>query len=341
MDTLWSVWNQPEHTLKIPNTTYTLKGFSIAACRTSFYIPELKMMFDAALAANFAPENILITHCHSDHTANIPFLLYSAKDGRKITIYSPAESYEKINTFIRAAAAMTMDVDLNALPSSFGSSTSSSSSSSDSSPSPRNGDSSTSTPRSSSSADIHEVDEVLHSVYDMIPCYSGSKTEIYVHHKSICMTLEVFRCYHSVPSLGYGLVEKRTKLKHEYQGKSGHELADMKHQGIEIDEEIEVPFFLYLGDTTIEVLQDKENEKEIWKYSTVMIECTFLLDEEEGQAESRKHMHWNHLLPYIEEHPETFFILYHFSRRYKAEEIREFFDQNASSLSNVHPWISS
>lgn len=72
-----------------------------------------------------------------------------------------------------------------------------------------------------------------------------------------------------------------------------------------------------------------------------MIECTFILEEELQQAEITQHMHWNDLEKAIRSHPDNFFILYHFSQRYKPEEIRQFFAVNASDIRNMHTWISS
>lgn len=49
VNALWNTWNDREP-IKIPNTEYTLKGFSIAALRTNFYIKELGIMLDAGLS---------------------------------------------------------------------------------------------------------------------------------------------------------------------------------------------------------------------------------------------------------------------------------------------------
>jgi ribonuclease Z len=293
METLWSMWNKGE-TFKIPNTCYTLKGFSIAALRTNFYIPELKVMLDGGLSANVSPDNILVTHCHSDHVANLPYHLYSAID-KKITIFAPAENYQRINRYIQAAFAMTGNTDEN----------------------------------------DEEFNKNLNSWYEMIPAYKG-RTEIIVSGNRT-MGLEIIPCDHGVPSIGFGLIEKRLKLKAEYAQLPGKELGNLKKSGVEINYEVEMPFFLYLGDTSEKVLLDEN----ILKYRTIMIECTFLLEEESEQATMTKHMHWKHLYPFIQAHSEIFFVIYHFSQRYKAEEIKAFFEPFLKEMSNFHPWISS
>ena len=82
--TYWKIWNcRPLY--QIPTTPFTLKGYSIAALRTNFYIKELGIMLDAGLSSpNVTINHMLITHPHSDHTANIPFHIYSYKAPDKI-----------------------------------------------------------------------------------------------------------------------------------------------------------------------------------------------------------------------------------------------------------------
>ncbi len=79
MNPLYKAWEAREP-IKLAGTQYTLRGFSIAGYRTNFYIKELDLMLDAGISANFAPKKILITHCHSDHIANLPFHLYGGLD---------------------------------------------------------------------------------------------------------------------------------------------------------------------------------------------------------------------------------------------------------------------
>jgi ribonuclease Z len=76
----WSgpVWN-------IPGTPWDIVGYSRACYRTGFYIRHLDMMIDAGPQKMGNPKTILITHCHADHIANIPFTLIKP-DGEKTSL---------------------------------------------------------------------------------------------------------------------------------------------------------------------------------------------------------------------------------------------------------------
>ena len=76
-------------------------GYSIAALRTNFYIKELGLMLDAGLSiAKVTINHMLITHCHSDHIATLPFHIYSYKENEKIKIYIPKGIEKHIKDFI-------------------------------------------------------------------------------------------------------------------------------------------------------------------------------------------------------------------------------------------------
>lgn len=281
---LWNVWNDYP-TTKIKGTCFTLKGFSIAALRTNFYIPELKIMFDAGISGNIEADYILITHCHSDHTASIPFHTLLGKDTR-VQIYAPPASINNIDTWIKQMYVMSCNVG-------------------------------------------SYTDLTGKKTYDMIEANEG---EYKVNNRN--MLIEVINCFHSVPSVGYGLIEVRQKLKEEYKTLAGADIKKLIKEGISVTEPTQLPFFLYLGDTDHRVL-DNAN---IYKYRTIMIECTFIVDSDLEQAHATNHMHWTYLKPHILKNPDITFILYHFSQRYKRIEIDTFFQKEASDIPNIIIW---
>ena len=145
--------------------------------------------------------------------------------------------------------------------------------------------------------------------------------------------MEVVDCFHSVPCVGFLFSEKRTKLKDEYRGKKGKELAALQKEGVIVQQESFVPLFTYLGDTSIEIF---EKYPQIFSYPTIIVECTFLKHESfvDERCQRDGHIAWKHLEPYVLSHPECTFVLIHFSCRYKAPDIFAFFDELTTRKEN-------
>lgn len=96
------LWNSK--VMKIPNTPWTLKGFSRAAFKTGFYIPELNIMFDGGIQNKNKPNHIFITHTHLDHIMDLPLtMLGSSKTNHIYNIYAPSESETWLKQFIFSA----------------------------------------------------------------------------------------------------------------------------------------------------------------------------------------------------------------------------------------------
>jgi hypothetical protein len=73
-------------------------------------------------------------------------------------------------------------------------------------------------------------------------------------------------------------------------------------------------------------------------YKSVIIECTFLKEEDVKHAKQDKHMHWKYLKQYAISHSEQSIIAMHFSTRYKIPEIIAFF--KSERIGNVLPFIT-
>mmetsp|Transcript_717 Transcript_717/g.1041 ORF Transcript_717/g.1041 Transcript_717/m.1041 type:complete len:313 (-) Transcript_717:46-984(-) len=150
--------------------------------------------------------------------------------------------------------------------------------------------------------------------------------------------LEAFFCDHSVPCLGYGFYRKKTKLRAEYVGMEGKEIGKLRKEGKEVNEIVDEPLFVFLGDTTAAIWDVCPN---VLKYPLIFVECTFLgtLDGDRERAAKTKHMFWDDLKPIIEKEKNTLFVLIHFSLRYSVSEILDFFQKQ--NLENVIPWVPS
>jgi ribonuclease Z len=133
-----------------------------------------------------------------------------------------------------------------------------------------------------------------------------------------------FATFHRVPSQGYTVLENRRKLRDEFRGMPGTDLARMRAQGIEIDTTYDVPILCFTGDTRIEVL---ERIDVIQRAETVILETTFL-DERIGVDEARAmgHIHLDEVVERLVLLPKTDLVFSHFSARYSSDDVQRILD---------------
>lgn len=153
-------------------------------------------------------------------------------------------------------------------------------------------------------------------------------------------TIEIFKCYHSVPTVGFGFNENRKRIKPEYAHLTQDEIISLRKQNIEISSIESIPIIVYIGDTSIKVLNDPKNQN-IFKFPFIVIESTFFGDDDPDKATKDGHIHWNHLRPYVMSHPDNVFVIIHFSARHKDNEIQQFFenDKKIYNYNNIIPWL--
>jgi len=152
------------------------------------------------------------------------------------------------------------------------------------------------------------------------------------------------KCYHSVPTIGYGLSAVKNKMRADLVPKIAsmkpHEIGRMRREieeiGGSMTEECLEPILTFLCDTTPQVFEDPA----IFTYPTIIVECTNLYDEHEHYAVANKHICWTQIRDIVIEHPDNLFVLIHFSMRYSWEEIDEFFEKETQEhgISNIYIW---
>lgn len=157
-----------------------------------------------------------------------------------------------------------------------------------------------------------------------------------VLNKTPCL-VKIFKCDHGeeIDTISFGISQIKNKLKQQYLGLSKDVIKQLKLDGFEITERVEEPKFVFLCDTSIKIFQDYPD---LFRYPVIFIECTFYGPDDENKANMTKHIHWNQLKPIVQDHPETIFVLFHFSLIYGSDtEIRKFFDKDGS-VENLKIW---
>ncbi|MHC4087679.1 MAG: MBL fold metallo-hydrolase [Planctomycetota bacterium] len=129
----------------------------------------------------------------------------------------------------------------------------------------------------------------------------------------------VFPTKHSKGSVGYTVLEKRKKIKPEYAKLKGPQIVELKKQGIEIDNPLEIPIVTYLGDTQN---VDFSQLKYIVESKILIAECTFYETDHSGRAEAGRHMHVNEFAELIEKLQNEHIVITHTTQRTPMREIR-------------------
>jgi ribonuclease Z len=142
------------------------------------------------------------------------------------------------------------------------------------------------------------------------------------------LRVRAFPVTHRVPSLGYTLYAHKRKLKPEYQGVAGAELARLRASGVEVQREVDEPRLTFIGDCIGQSLVDQAH---IWQSPVVIIEATFLAPGEEELAARKGHTHLGEIARALDELGDAVtarhIVLKHFSMRYTASEIAEHVDR--------------
>lgn len=137
----------------------------------------------------------------------------------------------------------------------------------------------------------------------------------------------VFPTKHSRGAVGYAVIEKRKKLKSEYLGLTGPQIVELKKQGIEIDNPLEIPIVTYLGDTQY---VDFSQLEYIAKSKILIAECTFYELDHSGRAEAGRHMHINEFAELMEKLQNEHIIVTHTTQRTAMREIRKLLKETLS-----------
>jgi ribonuclease Z len=139
---------------------------------------------------------------------------------------------------------------------------------------------------------VNPVDQMLrcwrnierqNTPYQLIPMTPGA-----VHQVRKDFLVRAVETHHGGTSLGYVLVSVREKLKAEYFGRPGPELAALRKSGVEIQYRLEVPLVAYLGDTAYGSVFD---QPDVQNAEILLTECTFYEKDHKTRAKAGRHLH--------------------------------------------------
>lgn len=129
------------------------------------------------------------------------------------------------------------------------------------------------------------------------------------------------RSIHRVPSNGYCIVERATRLKSEFLSLPGPEIARLKKERDDMFVQVEIPSITFSGDTQIEFVLENEIVR---KSKILFLECTYITDDRPvARAREWGHIHLEEIVANAEafRDVERLFLI-HFSPRYAPDVVR-------------------
>ncbi len=136
--------------------------------------------------------------------------------------------------------------------------------------------------------------------------------------------VRAFRTFHPVPSLGYQLVRRVSKLRAAFAALSGAEIATRRRAGEDLFEVAEHLELAYATDTLVSVL---DHEPSILRSKVLILEATFLDDRKSRDAaRAGCHIHLDELIERADAFANAHLVLMHFSQLYRPDEIAAILD---------------
>lgn len=139
------------------------------------------------------------------------------------------------------------------------------------------------------------------------------------------LQVRAFQTHHVVPSLGFTLLRTIKKLRKEFRGLPGNEIAERKRAGEDLFHTVERSELSYCTDTLIQAL---DNNPELYQSRVLILECTFL-DERKPVKLARAgcHVHLDEIIERAERFENEALVLMHFSQLYRPAEVVEILDR--------------
>ena len=159
-----------------------------------------------------------------------------------------------------------------------------------------------------------ELEKIRYTI-EVVPAAPGDRVSLRND-----LELTVLPGRHRVPTVGYLFSEVKHKLLEEFEGRPGHEIAELKSKGVAVTRREEVPLLAYTGDCGEAIF---EAAPEILRAKVLLIECSFVRPDDVARAREYAHIHLDDILARVDRFENEVLVLTHFSQRYRPEEIRE------------------
>lgn len=178
-----------------------------------------------------------------------------------------------------------------------------------------------------------EIEEPIHRALEamtQLQRYDLSIKTVPMKHDELApmrgdLQVRAFQTHHVVPSLGFSLVRHIKKLRSEFKGLPGHEIAAKKRAGEDLFQVVERTELSYCTDTLIQAL---DNTPALYKSRILVLECTFLDERKPIKlARSGCHIHLDEIIERAERFENEALVLMHFSQLYKPAEVVEILDR--------------
>lgn len=160
--------------------------------------------------------------------------------------------------------------------------------------------------------------EAQRTPYKVVPLAPDSELEIKNH-----TFLRAFATNHTVPSVGFVVIERRSKLREDLVGVTQEQLVELKKRGEEITRTIEIPLVCYTGDT---MWGEHFDRPDVLNAKILITECTFLEVEHRSRASIGKHLHLDNVVELVKRSKAEAVVLTHLSRRTHMGEARKQLD---------------
>lgn len=132
------------------------------------------------------------------------------------------------------------------------------------------------------------------------------------------LVVTVHKTYHTVPSVGYIIWERRKKLRPEYLELSGVEIRDLNLSGVEVSYEVRFPRVAFLGDSSPRGLDENPD---MYRADVLIAEMTHVSTSKNEPHQTPGHMRLQDYVDRQEKFQNQKIVVSHFSVRYAQREI--------------------